>query len=312
MREFEFPGRWGNFATTSAFFLIPNVLLIWVASYCFWRRWAAPFTTLLVATTAIVAPLAVVMVGWDLSRFLCWSTVAAGVAVVAIGSPTFVSMREEPVLKRAVHTFAISVVLATAALFYTCAPTVYAYFSEVRLSYSRVPDWFIKTAPARLTASLFADYSEYSPLVAGFRKRASCALTDDAARRLADCAHEVNSGSRVYGPSALKLIPGLYVARFEFSATESCTGGELRLGITATGRFGKLLASHSVRIQPPQRIDVPFTVKPIDAGFSDIEFSASGIAGCVVLRRLDFEGLNPDTVGRPFQSRLGGPVRPAL
>jgi len=96
MREFEFPGRWGNFATTSAFFLIPSLLLIWVASYCFWRRWAAPLTTLLVATTAIVAPLAVVMVGWDLSRFLCWSTVAAGVALVAIGSPTFVSMREEP------------------------------------------------------------------------------------------------------------------------------------------------------------------------------------------------------------------------
>jgi len=53
-----------------------------------------------------------------------------------------------------------------------------------------------------------------------------------------------------------------------------------------------------VRIQPPERIDVPVTVKPIDAGFSDIEFSAAGIGGCVVLRRLDFEELNPDTVGR--------------
>jgi len=198
------------------------------------------------------------------------------------------------VLKRAAHTFAISVALATASLFYICAPTVYAYFSEVRLSYSRVPAWFIRTAPARLTASLFAGYNEYSPLVARFRKRASCALTDDAARRLADCAHELTRGSRVYGPSALKLIPGSYVARFDFSATGSCTGGELRLGITATGRFGKLLASHSVRIQPPERIDVPFTVKPIDAGFSDIQFAAAGATGCFILRRLDLEELDPD------------------
>jgi hypothetical protein len=198
------------------------------------------------------------------------------------------------VLKRAAHTLAISVALAAAALFYICAPTVYAYFSEVRLSYSRVPAWFIRTEPARLTASLFADYNKDSPLVARFRRRASCALVDDAAQRLPDCAHELRDGSRVYGPSALKLTTGFYGARFEFSATASCTGGELRLGITATGRFGKLLASHSVRIQPPERVDVPFTVKPIDAGFSDIEFSAAGIAGCVVLRRLDLEELTPD------------------
>jgi len=94
MRQFEFPGRWDNFGTTTAFFLIPNLLMIWAAAYCFWRRWTAPLITLLVATTAMVAPLAAVLVAWDLSRFQCWSTVAAGVALVGVGSPTIVSMRE--------------------------------------------------------------------------------------------------------------------------------------------------------------------------------------------------------------------------
>jgi hypothetical protein len=209
------------------------------------------------------------------------------------------------VVKRAAHTVAISAALAAAALFYICAPTVYAYFGEVRLSYSRVPAWFVKTAPARVTVNLFADYNEDSPLAARFRRRASCALADDAARRLADCAHELRTGSRVYGPTALKLTPGLYLARFGFSTAGSCTGGELRLGISATGRFGKLLASHTVRVHAPDRIEMPFTVKPIDAGFSDIEFSAAGLAGCVVLVRLDLEQLNRDTVGRPW-SRLRG------
>jgi hypothetical protein len=94
MREFEFHGHWDNFATASAFFLIPNLLLIWAAGYCFWCRWTSPLATLLVATTAMLAPLAVVLVGWDLSRFFSWTTVAAGIAVVGVGSRMFVSMRE--------------------------------------------------------------------------------------------------------------------------------------------------------------------------------------------------------------------------
>jgi len=92
MRELEFPGNWDNFAVATGFFLVPNLLMMWAAAYCFWRRWTSPLATLLVATLAMLAPLAVVIVGWDLSRFLCWSTVAAGIALVAVGSRTFVSM----------------------------------------------------------------------------------------------------------------------------------------------------------------------------------------------------------------------------
>jgi len=196
--------------------------------------------------------------------------------------------------KRAAHTAAISAALVAAALFYLGAPAVYAYFSEVRLSYSRVPAWFVKTAPARLTAAVFATYNDDSPLAARFRTRASCALADDGAGRLPGCLHEIRAGSRVSGPPALKLSPGLYLARFEFAEAESCTGGgEAHLEVAATGRFGRLLASFAAGIRPPERVDVPFTVKPLDAGFSDIRFDAAGSTGCVVLRRLDLEGLDP-------------------
>jgi hypothetical protein len=94
MRDFEFRGHWDNFATAVSFFMAPNLLLIWAAGFCFWRRWTLPLPTLLVALAAMMAPLAVVIIGWDLSRFLCWSTVAAGIALVGVGSQTFVSMRE--------------------------------------------------------------------------------------------------------------------------------------------------------------------------------------------------------------------------
>jgi hypothetical protein len=196
------------------------------------------------------------------------------------------------VFKRAAHTAAISAALAAAALFYLGAPTVYAYFSEVRLSYARGPAWIIRTLPARATTRIFAEYNHDSPLAARFRVRASCTLADDGARRMPGCAHEIRAGGRVSGPAALKLSPGVYLARFAFSEAESCTdGGEARLEVTATGRFGKLLAGYGGRIIPPERVDVPFTVKPIDAGFSDIQFAARGSAGCIVLRRLDLEEL---------------------
>jgi hypothetical protein len=197
------------------------------------------------------------------------------------------------VFKRAAHTAAISAALAATGLFYLGAPTVYAYFSEARLSYARAPAWLIKTLPARATTHIFADYNDGSPLAARFRERGTCVLDDDGARRMPGCTHEIRAGGRVSGPPALKLSPGVYVARFAFSEAESCTGGgEARLEVTAIGRFGKLLAGYAGRITPPERVDVPFTIRPIDAGFSDIRFAALGSAGCVVLRRLDLDELD--------------------
>jgi hypothetical protein len=190
----------------------------------------------------------------------------------------------------------IASALAAASLFYLGAPTVYAYFSEVRLSYSRVPGWLIRGAPARLTAALFANYNDDSPLAARFRSSAACSLADEGARRLAGCAHEIRAGDRAAGPPALKLSPGLYLARFDFAEAGSCTGGgEVRLEVAATGRFGKRLAGYSAGVRAPGRFDVPFTVKPMDAGYSDIRFAATGVAGCVVLRRLELEELAPES-----------------
>jgi hypothetical protein len=187
----------------------------------------------------------------------------------------------------------ISAALAAVGLFYLGAPTVYAYFSEVRLSYVRAPAWVIRTLPARATTRIFASYNDSSPLAARFRLRASCTLADDGARPMPGCAHEIPAGGGVSGPAALKLSPGAYVARFAFAEAESCTGGgEARLEVTATGRFGRRLAGYAGRITPPERIDVPFTIKPIDAGFSDIQFAARGSAGCLVLRRLDLDELD--------------------
>ncbi len=70
MRRFEFPGHWANFTVTLAYSLVPGLLLLWAAVFCYWSRWTAPWTTLLMAVLATISPLAIVALGWDLSRFL--------------------------------------------------------------------------------------------------------------------------------------------------------------------------------------------------------------------------------------------------
>jgi hypothetical protein len=195
--------------------------------------------------------------------------------------------------RRAAHAIVLATALAAVSLFYLGAPTVYAYFSEVRLSYSFVPDWSIRTPPARVTSRLFAAYNDASPLTARVRTRGSCRLIDDGARQISECVHEGRAGSRIYGPAALKLIAGGYVARFEFSRSETCAGaGDARLDVAATGRFGKPLAVYAGPIHAGDRIDVPFTMKSIDAAFTDVQFAVSPTSGCVVLRALVLEDLS--------------------
>jgi len=97
MRDYEFHGHWSNFATAVAFFMVPNALLLWTAVFCYSRRWMRPRTTPLVAIAAMLSPLTAVVLAWDLSRFLVWSTVAAAVALLAAGSPTLTRMQDEGV-----------------------------------------------------------------------------------------------------------------------------------------------------------------------------------------------------------------------
>src|SRR5947207_12622922 len=100
--------------------------------------------------------------------------------------------------RRALHAGALNLLLVAGATFYFFAPTVYAYFSEVRMTYSRVPASFARTMPARVTARIFAQYNVHSPVAARLRSRAQCYLVDDGATRKADCAHEVGAGQSVH------------------------------------------------------------------------------------------------------------------
>jgi hypothetical protein len=93
MMVYDFRDDLGNFAITAAYFLLPAAALIWAAAFCYGRAWPARRTTFLVAVVATLSPLTIVVLAWDLSRFLVWSNLAAALAVIGLGSPAMLPQR---------------------------------------------------------------------------------------------------------------------------------------------------------------------------------------------------------------------------
>jgi hypothetical protein len=88
MMKLEYPGRSLNLAIAGAYFLIPGAGVLWAAAFVHWRRWAPrPWTTLGIAVLATLAPLTLLALAWDLSRFLVWSSLSAGLVLIGLGSP---------------------------------------------------------------------------------------------------------------------------------------------------------------------------------------------------------------------------------
>jgi hypothetical protein len=85
MRRYQFPGNGARVATSLAYFLVPSLLMVAAAAFCYWRVWRLRWATLLVVFVAAISPLAAILFAWDLSRFVVWSNLAAAIALVASG-----------------------------------------------------------------------------------------------------------------------------------------------------------------------------------------------------------------------------------
>jgi hypothetical protein len=179
----------------------------------------------------------------------------------------------------------LNIALVALSTFYFLAPTVYTFFSEAQLSYANVPKWFATTEPARITAMFFDRYNATAPRAARFQRQLSCFLIDEGATRLPGCLHEIKTGQVVHGPPLLKIASGGYVAHFEFSENNVCSDGVVRLQVATAGKFGRVLADYSGHITPGQVIDLPFQLKLMDAALGAVEFRATSLDRCVLLKR---------------------------
>jgi hypothetical protein len=187
-----------------------------------------------------------------------------------------------------IHGMVLQTFLIAASFFYLLSPTIFAYVSEVSMSYSHVPRWFAATAPARITARIFDQYNANPPRAARFRQHLTCFLADDGAKRNAGCTHEIRSGQGVHGPQDLEIASGAYTARFAFLGNAGCASGNARIQVATTGRFGRVLADSEIRIDAGRQVELPFRLPLMDAALAPVEFSATGVSGCVLLAAVDW------------------------
>src|SRR3954465_7307105 len=128
-----------------------------------------------------------------------------------------------------IHRIVLNAFLVAASIFFLLSPTIFAYVSEVSMSYARVPKWFAATAPARITARIFDRYNANPPRAARFRQHLTCFLADEGAKRNVGCTHGIRGGERVHGPQELEMTRGSYAARFAFLGNAVCGSGDVRL-----------------------------------------------------------------------------------
>jgi hypothetical protein len=93
MRLYEYQGHGANIAISLLYSLVPSVLLLWTALFSFHRQWNDRWTTTVVATIATLAPVSIILVAWDLSRFLSWTVLASAIVLIGVSSPTLVTIR---------------------------------------------------------------------------------------------------------------------------------------------------------------------------------------------------------------------------
>jgi len=93
MVRYQYPGNLHRIEIAAAYFLLPSAVIVWAAAYCYWPRWRAPWTTLLVMVIATLSPLTILLFAWDLSRFLVWANLAAAIALLTAGAPNLTRRR---------------------------------------------------------------------------------------------------------------------------------------------------------------------------------------------------------------------------
>jgi hypothetical protein len=125
---------WMNFLWASAFYLLPNVIVLLAAAWS-WRRSGVTTRTkalrLLVLVVASLSPLLILLLAWDLSRFLVWANLACVIAWERLTiaepepEPAMAARVKHPMLLWGLYASSLAIIL-----FYAAAPLVVAFFPE--------------------------------------------------------------------------------------------------------------------------------------------------------------------------------------
>lgn len=283
IRVFEMPLGWmldrmrhtyaGNFPTFAlavAYYGAPAA----VALACVIRLLPRSSRLSGIATIGVaLLPCTILLVAWDLSRFLVWMYFGAFVVlchavpcgvegeVRAVGRPGFWHWRE-------------SALLAALVLAAFGGPTTYSYFDHTFVDYRVGPALLSRTPGARLSLAFASLYGRR------FQSRSystarECTLESPSLRIEPGCRVEVMPSTLVQTPP-LSLAPGTYVARVRVEALGCATAS------------GSLAVHTPWRLAPPE--PPPIAIDALTSSEATLTMDIGAEASAMGLLRVAVEG----------------------
>jgi hypothetical protein len=262
-------------------FVLPS-LLVGACGYAigFRRGWRNAF----VCVAVTLAPCSVLLVAWDLSRFLVWSTLG-GFLVLAWSlsiTPRLAGLEAPSVPSRSTRVLC-ALVVSLGAVLSIGGPSLYAYFHVAFADYSIGPQWLASTPAARASYAWLRVYNR-SLYVPRFPATSECFLRGQPAHN--PCTFSIDQGHPAV-TEPIWLPAGDYTAEVETEATASCREARGRL----TFAFDWRLAPTATTAFNPMdsKIAVTLHLTGDAAAMGRLRVTLAADAGCYRLRALRIE-----------------------
>lgn len=272
----------GQVLLAMAFFL-PPIVVTAVCAHALdagrgrWKKALFTFVTTL-------APCAILLIAWDLSRFLLWSGASAFFLLMSNATSAAKEVEGDARPKDVRAGVAPMLALAGLVLFST-GPHAYAYFEVVHVEYAAGPSLLRWTPAARLTYAFARVYNrfqftgDWSSLEDG-----RCTAIAPGVEKIAPCSFVARPGQYVE-TRELRLAPGTYEATFRASpATAACPAKDPPVAAVMPHffwRFEDIAADKRFTITEPTTTAITFVMDEEVSVMATVKVSIAPVDGCV-------------------------------
>lgn len=265
-----------NFILAIVFYVTPAL----VTAVCAVRSARVRHATeRVLAMIAVLAPCSILLVAWDLSRFLCWAPLGAVLLLLSLGLS--LEADEEPEaashVRRWIELGAATVVVVLGA----ASPAVNSYYEVAYPFYNVGPAWMLRT-PASWPGFAYARRFNRKLITSPYVLEAHCAsIAHERAEKTAPCVWSVDATGFV-DTGDIWLPTGSYELRTD--VVGACEGTVAHVDLRSRGPFGNWASRTISPTENPSRWR--FDVSEEDAAIRRVGVRVWVSAGCARLSSL--------------------------
>jgi hypothetical protein len=234
-----------------------------------------------VALLATIAPYPILLVAWDLSRFLVWIVLAA--VLVLFANAHAANERAVVVPPPTRNVRAVAVGWLVILIFLTTGPHLGVWFDVAFGDVGLSADLFGRSPASTLTYRFLLFYDAKN-LVYRWSMTERCDVARQAATRLGDeCAFRLEPGGTL-NQQGLMLSPGEYVFSAVTRPEAACSRAKVKLSAYSDWQFGRELGSMS--FNGPSSASLSFAIGLEDAAMGRQRLVVEAEHDCVIIEEL--------------------------